>query len=428
MARRPDRRENSMSVKPYILFTSPEYDKEDQYLDLYYKTFPTVWARFAIKLEPGRVFPASAISESRIKDNLKRQSELITQLNQIEPRLFTRLEYIKLQKGHNQIQPSLDILLLSEVQIDVEDNKKPLNQKQNADLVNELYLTLVDLLNRFLPEYAVRPVVSEKEYLRYYRPFDIKYLARIKRRQAILKVKDLRDIIVVNKASIKKVKSIAKKKGPFELGDLADKDYFYYIFPFISNNKSFEELVSILFKARQNLIYEASLFSDVFAQKRIYYQLRRIALELKEGKKNKIYDQGFYKSLKSSEKYFRHLTCQEEPSLDMTISVKSDRPLSKSLLTKIGQCITSQPDQDNQLAGGFDIFRIPASYVSDNINKVLGGNVYYPDETESIFIRVSDLRSAFWPEEASLAFRLPLFSQEFMDSARKNGWKVKAED
>jgi len=417
-----------MSVKPYILFTSPRYDKRDKFLDLYYKTFPTVLARFALKLEPAKFFAESSISKSRIKESLKRQSELITQLSQIEPRFFTRLEYIKLQKEQSQDRSSLDILLLSEVQINVEDNKKPLNQKQNADLVNELYLTLVDLLNRFLPEYAVRPVISAKEYLRYYRPFDIKYLATIKRRQAILKVKDLRDIIVVNKASIKEVKSIAKKKSPLKLGDLGDEESFYYIFPFISNDKSFEELISILFSANQNLIYEVDLFSDVFAQKEIYCLLHRIAWELKEGKKNKHYDLGFYKSLKSSEKYFRHLTSLKTPSLDMTISVKSDRPLSKSLLTKIGQCITKQPDENNQLTGGFDIFKIPASYVSDNINKVLGGNVYYPDETELIFSRVSELRSAFWPEEASLAFRLPLFSQEFMDSARKNGCKVKAGD
>jgi len=337
-----------------------------------------------------------------------------------------RLDYIKLEKRKDQGASSLDIFLLLEIQIEAEDDKNLPRKKQNTLLVNEIYLTLVDLLGRFLPDYNIRPVISEQEYFGYYKPFDVKYVARIKRRQALLKVKDLKDITIVNKASLRQVKSMTKGIGPLMLGNVGDEDYFYYIFPFISNNSTFEEAVSVLFSANQNLIYEVSLFPRAFGSKAIHYILSRIPWELGEGKKNMVHDQNFYKSLERSERYFRRLARQEKPSLDMTISVKSDRPLSKSLLTKMGQCITKQPDQNNQLAGGFDIFMIPSSYVNSHKDEILDGNVFCSDETESIFYRVSELRDAFWPEEASLAFRLPLLSLEFLERARKNGWKMTA--
>ncbi len=160
-----------MSVKPYVLFTSPKYDKEDKHLDLYYKTFPTVLARFAIKLEPDKFFPEPAISKSRIKDSLKRQSELITSLSQIEPRLFVRLDYIKLEKRKDQGASSLDILFMLEAEIVTQFNEKPLNQNEKVDLINKIYFNLASLLKRLLPEYTLRPVVSKKEYLSYYGPF-----------------------------------------------------------------------------------------------------------------------------------------------------------------------------------------------------------------------------------------------------------------
>jgi len=160
-----------MSVKPYVLFTSPKYDKRDKSLDVYYKTFPTTLARFAIKLEPVKFSPESAITKSRIKDSLKRQSELIACLSKINPRLLARLEYIKMQKKQNQVGVSLDILFMLEAEIVTYFDEKPLNQKEKADLINKIYFNLAGWLERLLPEYRLKPVVSKKEYLSYYGPF-----------------------------------------------------------------------------------------------------------------------------------------------------------------------------------------------------------------------------------------------------------------
>lgn len=321
-----------------------------------------------------------------------RQIDFINSLYNQSGNFAYEIRYIsKIQDPVNgkKEEKGLDIVFLVKVKGDEAEKKA-------IDLSGFLPTILSSRLNT----YEFRCISDQNELDEYLNPFEVNYLAEIRRRHRYISMSSMRREYRAGFFS-----NSAKEKSVLD-------DSIYYVFPFIPRNNDFSIFVRSLHEVPANLIYSCLLVPVSIEEKEIEFFNKQIA-ECENAIKqyseiNPTYSNRAYGLINSLENQLLRLL--DAPYL-MQIRIASNKPVDPVLMESIGVEITeNQGINSNYYAGGYDVIFVDEEKRAEAIKKFQNLEPYlWANGAPEGFKRWIFMFDA---TEAQCAFRLPFPGQD----------------
>ncbi len=354
---------------------------------------------FALKLENAIAVVVDDYSRnSVITQHLKSQVDLINSLYNAENKFAYELRFISRKTEQFDHEKELDIALL----VKIIGSKADEAEKEALDHSQILPV----LLSSRLPHHEFKLVEDEAEFYNLYKPFNINYLAEIRRRHQLIPLATL-------------------NKGPLtgllpQCGSTVTSEYVYYVYPFIPHGSDFKNLINILLSLNQNLILSCLLIPTVLEENEISFINEQIdkceQSRLSYSESSHSYRLRADSLLSAYEEQLSKLL--DAPFL-MQIRLASDEPIARALLEAIGVEISEYQSslRNSFYSGGYDVLWPESDKEKQNMA------CCFENLMPLIWRHPADFgrwRFLFDGWEAISAFRLPLAVGQEMVGLRVN--------
>lgn len=292
---------------------------------------------FALKLENAIAVNVDDYNRRAvISQHLKNQFDLINSLYNAENKFFYELRFISRKSEVFDNEKELDVALLVKTMdssLD-EPKKEALNHSQVIPI----------LLSSRLPYHEFKLVEDETEFNKLYKPFEINYIAEIRRRHQLIPLATL-------------------NKGPSagllpQSSGAEPSKFAYYVYPFIPHESDFKNLISLLLSLNQNFIVSCLLVPTLLEEKEVEF----INEQIGKCERAKVsYSGGSYSYRLRADALLSAYEEQLSRLLDapflMQIRLASDEPIACALLEAIGVEITEYQSslRNSFYCGGYDV-------------------------------------------------------------------------
>lgn len=322
-----------------------------------------------------------------ITQQRKSQVDFINSLYNSENKFAYELRYIS-RKVENQYYENRKLEVVLQIRV-----SSPEAEKEAAELSSILPL----IQSSRLSNYEFCPVINQEDFKNLINPFDIKYLAEIRRRHQKISISTLK-------------KGVSAGFLPGSGSFSADADCAYYVFPFIHRENEFSEFIRMMLDINQNLIVSCLLIPTTLENNEFEFMNQQVA-RCEKARSSYSEDSQSYRDRAAGmiSVYEDQISKLLDAPFLMQIRIASDEPINPSLMEAIGVEITEYQGLKTTLAscyysGGYDVVFPTDEELPKSISAFQRLEPYFFSHPKD-YGRWRFLYDAL---EASCAFRLPL--------------------